>query len=342
MAGGVDEESFGSGSNNRHLSCLDDANNQSSSEAPPEPLLRQLDTPPISSHQLATEVNGIYAGLVLLEAKCIKYDDGSQHGVDLTMEQYRALVSLHRSLLHEHHDYLLASRHPSASDALARAASENAMPVRLWRHGIRSFLILLWHRLPESIEYILTFTNIAYTTVTMLYESVPAFEAIWVKILIEIARYRVHVAVKTSNADHKKTWIGIMHHWQAEASDMAPATSSVCHRPALIPQPNAVQQLYVYSKTHRALFVFDTTKNGLNVVFNPLLGPTPTSSQVLGAGRCDVDAILSPKKDVDQSERWMAQILDLLDRVVERGDGKRLESGQVSQYAIKPGSAMVD
>ncbi|KAI5803769.1 hypothetical protein EDC01DRAFT_469129, partial [Geopyxis carbonaria] len=44
-----------------------------------------------------------------------------------TYEQWQALIALHRTLLHEHHDFFLASQHPSASPSLERLASEYAM-----------------------------------------------------------------------------------------------------------------------------------------------------------------------------------------------------------------------
>jgi len=84
-----------------------------------------------------------YAGLVMVESKCIEIDneqsqaDASQK---LTNDQWQALIALHRTLLHEHHDFFLASQHPSASTALRRLASKYAMPARMWRHGSKAEL----------------------------------------------------------------------------------------------------------------------------------------------------------------------------------------------------------
>jgi hypothetical protein len=57
-----------------------------------------------------------------------------------TNEQWQALIALHRRLLHEHHDFFLASQHLSSSPALERLATKYAMPARMWRHGIHSFI----------------------------------------------------------------------------------------------------------------------------------------------------------------------------------------------------------
>ncbi|KAK1756486.1 hypothetical protein QBC47DRAFT_360172 [Echria macrotheca] len=98
-----------------------------------------------SQEQLVKEVKGIYAGLVMVENKCIEVDSAQQTQQDtqdpkLSNEQWQALIALHRTLLHEHHDFFLGSQHPSTSPTLRRLASKYAMPARMWRHGIHSFL----------------------------------------------------------------------------------------------------------------------------------------------------------------------------------------------------------
>jgi hypothetical protein len=80
-------------------------------------IILQPETRPISQEQLEAEVKGIYAGLVMVEAKCIEVDNkqaelaladpGSQP--KLNNEQWQALIALHRTLLQEHHDFFLAS-----------------------------------------------------------------------------------------------------------------------------------------------------------------------------------------------------------------------------------------
>lgn len=152
---------------------------------------------------LAAEVKGIYAGLVMVETKCIEVDNaqslpnglegtGSDDSDDALISQnwlrfalniginLPALIALHSTLLHEHHDFFLASQHPAASPALRRLASKYAMPARMWRHGIHSFLELLRHRLPDLMEHILAFIYLAYTMMALLYETVPAFADTWI------------------------------------------------------------------------------------------------------------------------------------------------------------------
>lgn len=138
-------------------------------------MVGQPETRPISPEQLIAEVKGIYAGLVMVEAKCCEVDakqaaaaqDQDGKHPRLNNEQWQALIALHRTLLHEHHDFFLASQHPSASPSLRKLALKYAMPARMWRHGIHSFLELLRHRLPYSLEHMLTFIYLAYSMMAL-------------------------------------------------------------------------------------------------------------------------------------------------------------------------------
>ena len=161
------------------------------SEVEPEMLL-QPDTRPISHEQLVVEVKGIYAGLVMVEAKCIDIDEKQSSAaqekdpakrMNLKNDQWQSLIALHKQLLHEHHDFFLASQHPSASPALSRLAAKYSMPARMWRHGIHAFLEVLRHRLPDSLEHMLAFIYIAYSMMALLYETVSTFEDTWIECL---------------------------------------------------------------------------------------------------------------------------------------------------------------
>ncbi|KAK3304920.1 uncharacterized protein B0T15DRAFT_559038 [Chaetomium strumarium] len=110
-------------------------------EEDPE-LIKQPETRPISQEQLVAEVKGIYTGLVMVENKCIEVDNdrSSQNDASnkLNNDQWQALIALHRTLLHEHYNFFLASQHPSASPALRRLAAKYAMPAWMWRQTLPS------------------------------------------------------------------------------------------------------------------------------------------------------------------------------------------------------------
>ncbi|KAK1597513.1 uncharacterized protein LY79DRAFT_388739 [Colletotrichum navitas] len=68
----------------------------------------------------------------MVESKCVEVNNAQSSSKDTSLildnEQWQALIALHRTLLHEHQDFFLASQHPSASPALRRLASKYAMP----------------------------------------------------------------------------------------------------------------------------------------------------------------------------------------------------------------------
>jgi hypothetical protein len=182
-------------------------------------LLLQPDSRPISQEQLASEVKSIYAGLTMVETKCIHVDraqaaaaqENSGPDNKLASDHWQALIALHRTLLHEHHDFFLASQHPSASPALRRLAAKYSMPARMWKHGIHSFLELLRRRLPDSIDYMLAFIYLAYQMMALLYETVPAFEDTWIECLGDLGRYRM--AIEDEDIRDRETWAGVARSW---------------------------------------------------------------------------------------------------------------------------------
>jgi len=75
-------------------------------EVEPEMLL-QPETRPISHEQLVVEVKGIYAGLVMVEAKCIDIDERQSAAAQekdllkrthLKNDQWQSLIALHKQV----------------------------------------------------------------------------------------------------------------------------------------------------------------------------------------------------------------------------------------------------
>ena len=197
-------------------------------DADPE-LLLQPETRPISHEQLVHEVKGIYAGLVMVEAKCIDVDNKQtaaaqerdpSRRTQLTPEQWSALIALHKTLLHEHHDFFLASQHPSASPALTKLAEKYSMPARMWKHGIHAFLEVLRLRLPGSLDHMLAFIYIAYSMMALLYETVPSFEDTWIECLGDLGRYRM--ATGDEDVKDRDVWSGVARFWYGKAADKTP------------------------------------------------------------------------------------------------------------------------
>ena len=233
-------------------------------------MLPQLETRPISEEQLVNEVKGIYAGLVMVEKKCVEIDQQqASKKTELSDEQWQALIALHRTLLHEHHDFFLASQHPSASPALQKLASRYAMPARMWRHGIHSFLELLRHRLPDTLEYMLAFICTAYSMMTLLVESVPSFEETWIECLGDLARYRM--AIEEVDRYDREVWAGVAQYWYSKAANKSPNVGRIQHHLAILARTNILQQLFYYVKSLVCIQPFPNTQDSIQLLFKPIM-----------------------------------------------------------------------
>ncbi|KAK4669985.1 uncharacterized protein QC763_0038120 [Podospora pseudopauciseta] len=302
-------------------------------ENDPTELIKQPETRPISQDQLVAEVKGIYAGLVMVESKCIEVDNAQNSQNDptnkLNNEQWQALIALHRTLLHEHHDFFLASQHPSASPALRRLASKYAMPARMWRHSIHSFLELLRHRLPASLEHMLMFIYLAYSMMALLYETVPAFEDTWIECLGDLGRYRM--AIEDDDIQDRENWTAVSRHWYSKASDKAPTTGRLYHHLAILARPNALQQLYYYTKSLCVAIPFGSARESIMTLFDPVLAPTPNQQQsrlsVAEFTFIKVHAIMFSGKQKDKLHPTMDDFLQSLDSQITRSSRKWLKAG---------------
>lgn len=313
------------------------------SQAPASPsteenydIILQPETRPISQEQLVAEVKGIYAGLVMVEAKCIEVDNKQavlfQNQTDpqaqpkLNNEQWQALIALHRTLLHEHHDFFLASQHPSASPALRRLASKYVMPARMWRHGIHSFLELLRHRLPASLDHMLAFIYLAFAMMALLYETVPTFEDTWIECLGDLGRYRM--AIEDDDIRDREVWTGVARHWYDKASDKAPTIGRLYHHLAILARPNALQQLFYYSKSLCVASPFVSARESILTLFDPVLD---ANAQLrlppLDLSFVKAHGILFTNKHTEQFNETEKDFLDLLDNQIGRVTKKFMEQG---------------
>lgn len=294
-------------------------------------MMRQPETRPISQDQLVAEVKGIYAGLVMVETKCIEVDNAQSSNTDanskLNNEQWQALIALHRTLLHEHHDFFLASQHPSASPALRKLASKYAMPARMWRHGIHSFLELLRHRTPASLEHMLTFLYLAYNMMALLYETVPAFEDTWIECLGDLGRYRM--AIEDDDIRDREVWTGVSRHWYSKASDKSPTTGRLYHHLAILARPNALQQLYYYTKSLCVPIPFSSARESIMTLFDPVLNNNTARLAPVDAAYVRAHAILFSGKSQDRLEESVESFIDQLDSHISRSPKRWLESGSV-------------
>jgi hypothetical protein len=230
---------------------------------------------PISQEQLVAEVKGIYVSLTMVEGKCIQYlkqlekEAPPRTQPKLNNEQYQTLIALHRTLLHLHYDFFLASQHPSATPAVKSLPRKYAMPARLWRHAIHSFLELLRNMLPASLDYMLAFIYLAYSMMTLFLETVTAFENTWIECLGDLGRYRMAIE---DNVREREVWAQVARQWYLKSANRSPETGRLYHHLAILARPDALRQLLYYGKSLAVPTPFTAARESIMVaLFEPTL-----------------------------------------------------------------------
>jgi hypothetical protein len=295
-------------------------------------LLLQPDSRPISQEQLASEVKSIYAGLTMVETKCIHVDRAQaaapQDNKPLAPDHWQALIALHRTLLHEHHDFFLASQHPSASPALRRLAAKYTMPARMWKHGIHSFLELLRQKLPHSLDYMLAFIYLAYQMMALLYETVPAFEDTWIECLGDLGRYRM--AIEDEDIRDRETWASVARSWYSKAADKNPTVGRLYHHLAILARPNALQQMYYYSRSLTSVEIFPSARESIMTLLGFALKPDQSGyspPSPIDTSFITAHAHIFARKIVEKCEAAQAEYFGQLDNHIGRVTAKWKEQG---------------
>ena len=237
----------------------------------------------ITEEQLVGAVCGIYAGLVMVEKKCIKINKQQSESLNkLADHKWQALTSMHWILLHEHHDFFLASQHPSASKVLKQLPEKYAMSARMWRYGIHLFFELLRHQLPDSLEHTLTFLYHAYSMVTLLLESVPEFWETWIECLGDLAHY--HMAVEDADMQEREVWVNVARYWYHQAADKNQSVGRIQHHLAVLAHPEMLQQLFYYTKSLVSVHPFPSAVESAMLLFHPLLNaPKPLNQPIVAS-----------------------------------------------------------
>ena len=276
---------------------------------------REPESSPLSHEQLATEIKGIYGGLVMVEAKCINMDAAlaANPHTELTREQWQARIALHRTLLYEHHDFLMATQHPSATQALRDLPTKYSMPARMWKHGIHAFLEVLRHRRPKAQEFMLAFIYIAYQMMALLFETVSNFVDTWIECLGDLSRYRM--AIEEDKEAHA-TWGAVAARWYTLACDRHPATGRLYHHLGILERPS-LRKFCFYAKSLSCVVPFWNAQDSLTTLCTPIVQDEQTvqsSRHSVEARIVTFHAAVYLKNQTIAVDQIAADALELLDQ----------------------------
>ena len=67
---------------------------------------------------------------------------------------------------------------------------------------------------------------------SLIYETVPAFEDTWIMYLGHLGRYRM--AIEDEDVRVRETWAGVAHSWYTKAADKNPTVGRLYHYLAML------------------------------------------------------------------------------------------------------------
>ena len=227
----------------------------------------QLNSSSITTDQLKIEIQKIFKDLTKCEAQCMQYvDQANNLQTPLSDKQKQTLIAYHRTLLYDHHDFLMATQHPVATPELRGLAAKEKMPARLWKHGVHNFLELLRRRRSEAQDYMMQFLILSYQMMALLYETVPAFLDIWIECLGDLARYRMAVE---EDKDVHALWGVTAASWYLMAADRHPVIGRPNHHLGILERPS-INKIFLYSKSLICRIRFGNARDSLAAFYAPV------------------------------------------------------------------------
>ncbi len=174
----------------------------------------------------------------------------------------------------------------------------------------------------------LTFIYLAYSMMALLYETVPTFEDTWIECLGDLGRYRM--AIEDDDIKDREVWTVVSRGWYSKASDKAPTTGRLYHHLAILARPNALQQLYFYTKSLCVAVPFVSARESVMTLFDPIMAlASGHQSRLppieLAFVRCH--GIMFSGKYPEKLEPSTEEFIGALDSYIGLSGRKFLESG---------------
>jgi hypothetical protein len=145
------------------------------------------------------------------------------------------------------------------------------------------------------------------------------------------------MAIEDDDIRDREVWTSVSRHWYSKASDKAPTTGRLYHHLAILARPNALQQLFYYTKSLCVPIPFSSARESIMTLFDPIL--SANSSQHSRLMQIDVafvkaHGILFSDKSPEQFHATTKEFLDSLDNHIGRTTRRWMESGCVSHLKL--------
>ncbi|KAF2862420.1 hypothetical protein K470DRAFT_243553 [Piedraia hortae CBS 480.64] len=268
-------------------------------------------TKSITHVQLTNEIAKIFNGLEAIEKKCIEVDGQISQFEAISLEKWQEMFALHRSLLNLHHDFLMATYHPTGTPEIKKLVVERDMPARLWRHGIHTPLELLRVRRPATQEHMITYISLAYGIMTLLCETRDEFLDIWIECLGDLSRYRM--AIETE-AETQAMWTNIARYWYEKAAYHQPQVGRLCHHLGILERVS-LRKFAWYGRSLISVKPFASSRESMKnlcISVSAHVQRSEVTSQMAEPSLCHMQALLFLQKSDDEYQQAFGKLSSLL------------------------------
>lgn len=138
------------------------------------------------------------------------------------------------------------------------------------------------------------------------------------------------MAIEDDDIRDREVWTSVSRHWYSKASDKAPTTGRLYHHLAILARPNALQQLFYYTKSLCVPIPFISARESIMTLFDPILNPNSSQQSRLmpiDAAFVRAHGILFSGKCHDDFDPAVEEFLQQLNNHIGRTTRRWMESG---------------
>ncbi|KAK7750030.1 hypothetical protein SLS62_008022 [Diatrype stigma] len=138
------------------------------------------------------------------------------------------------------------------------------------------------------------------------------------------------MAIEDDDIRDRDVWTSVSRLWYSKASDKAPTTGRLYHHLAILARPNALQQLFYYTKALSVPIPFASARDSIMTLFEPLLrAPISENTRLIpiDAGLVKAHAIIFTGRLREQFDSALEEFLPKLANHINTTGRNWLETG---------------
>lgn len=206
---------------------------------------------PVTESQIVEEIDQLYAKLSATETRCqtiVKNQSTAEaRQRPITNLQWQALSSLHRTLLYDYHDILLASQHSSAPLMIKNMPVTRGLIDRHWSIGVYAYIELLRDHPTRPVQFMSDHIYLSFHLIAALYETIPRYRSSWAQRLGDLSRFGIWLA--GPDLDMELLWAAVGRHWYSKVALTTPGEGQTYQYLAIVSRQDLLRQIFYFTKS---------------------------------------------------------------------------------------------